>query len=481
MLREKSPKELIQYEEFLNNVFKIYGQDINQFIKKLLSSINEKLENVSIPKKRKRKNSSSSDAEETAKKQRTTTSEQASEWSHIAHIWPSSTAENFSDLVAALNVTQSIKIWKQLEDFLITVLNYMKLPSEINENVLFKIDFASNLLCDLFNSTRLHEQLMNKKKEIASAVDGFNKTQHLFYEVILNIEYNSRVMNSFLKLSYNYENFLALFTYHHNPEAKSDLDSSFVDDQMRLKGEWKIIQQRIKNFGKSEEKNQLNALIIQHRQKDQLFLSSSSAHNDDLISILNDDRQIDFLLGKANTRSFVINALGAKEITCFAQYLTKLEDEEIRSTVLSTIAHDQALLDGIIAELVQNGFESALELLGRLPLECSSEENKKKVFEKLLQQKQSEQLQPIIENIICKLFKNDSYKVFFKDFTMEEVVQVFEPRQFSKIYHPILSSAARKLNLETLQNFNWILKTNNSTLQVLAQVVTEVRFYNFLS
>lgn len=475
MMREKSPSELGHYETLLSNVLMIYGQDMNQFIKKLLKSIEEKLETFTIPKKRKRKISSTSEAEGTPKKQKTVTAEHG-EWNYIAHIWPTSTAGQFAELVAALNVAQTVKVWKQLDIFLSSVLIHIKETSEINENILFKIDFASNLLCEIFNSTRLHEQIMNKKKEIALAVGGFNKTQHLFYEVILNIEYNSRVMFSFLKLSYNYENFLALFIYHYSPEVSGELDSVFVDDQIRLKDEWKIIQQRIKNFGKNEERNQLNAVMIQHRQKHQLFSKCVTSNNEELLSMLNDDRQIDYLLRKATTRSFVISALKPKELKYFAQYLTKLEDEEICSTVISMVASDQALLDGIIAELVQHDFQSGLKILHRLPLDCASDDNKKKVFEKLLQQNQSEDLLPIIETTICKLFKNDSYKIFFKDFAMNEVVKMFELKRFSKIYYPMLSCAARKINVETLQNFNWILKTNDGTLQVLAQVISEVRF-----
>ena len=476
MLGEKSSEELTQYETVLNDVFKIYGKDMNQFVKNLLKSINEKLENFTIPKRRKRKISSSSGAEETTKKQKTGKQNQ-DEWIHIADIWPSSASLHYAELIAALNVAQSIKVWKQLDNFLVSVLNHAKSSLEINENVLFKIDFASNLLCELFNSTRLHEQLMNKKEEVSTAVNEFNKTLHLFYEVILNIEYNSRVMYSFLKLSFNYENFLALFFYHHNPEVKNELESAFVVDQTRLKDEWKIIQQRIKNFGKDEEKNQLNAVIIQHRQKDQLFSNSGTANDEDLLSIMNDDEQIDFLLRKANTRPFVINALEMKR---FAQYLTKLNDQEIQSLVIETIALDQSLLDGIIVELIQNDFKTGLEILKQLPLECASEENKKKVFGEILKRDHSDQLQPLIEGVIAKLFKNDSYKMFFKDFTIKDVAKVFEPEKYSAIYHPILSSAARKLNVETLQNFNWILKTNDSTLRVLAQVAAEVSFLNVL-
>lgn len=469
MLQEKSSEELEQYESLLENVFKIYGQDMNQFTRKLLKSINEKLESFTIPKKRKRKTSSSSDSEEKAKKQKI----EQNEWIHIAHVWPNTIASHFAELIAGLNVAQSINVWKHLSTFLVSVLNRMKSSSELNENVFFKIDFASSLLCDFFSCTRLHEQIMTKKTEIAAAVQDFNQTQHSFYEAIVNNEYNSRVMYSFLKLSCAYENFTALFFYHHNPEIKEELYSAFVEDQTKLKEEWKIIQQRIKNFGKIEEINQLNALMMQQCQRDKLF-TSSGVNNDDLLSIVNDYEQLNYLLRKDDTRSFLISALGPNEMKSFAQYLISLKDEQLKTSVVGTIARDQLLLDGIIAAFISEGFDSGLETLNQLPLECLSDESKKKVFTELLHQKPTEQDQSAIESVIAKLFKNDSYKTFFKDFTMEDVVKVFEPNQFIKVYHPILSNAARKLNVETLKNFNWILDANDSTLQVLAQVTAEV-------
>lgn len=471
MLQEKSSVELTNYENLLNNVLKIYGQDMNQFMKKLLKSIDEKLEVFTIPKKRKRKISVSPETERDVKKLKTDGIDK--------NEWPSSTANHFTEIVAALNVAQTIKVWKQLECFLVSVLNDIKLSSVINENVLFKIEFVSELLSELFNSTRLHEQLMNKKKEISSAIESFHTTRELFNEVILNVEYNSRVMNSFLNLLYNYENFLALFFYHHTQEVKSEIDSVFIDYQVELKDQLKKIEKRVKKNGKANEINRMNALMIQQRQKEQLFDNSSTVDSDNLSSILEDNQQVEFLMSEVSTRSFLLNCLSAKELKYFAQYLINLKDEKLKSAVLHEISHDQRLLDGIVAELVVDSSESSLKSIEQLPLDCASDETKKKVFGELTKQNYLENLQPTVENIICKLFRNDSYKLFFKDFTMEEVGKAFEFKSFSKIYHSILSCAARKLNVETLQNFNWIVTNNDHSLHVLAKVAAEVRILHF--
>lgn len=480
MLKEKSAPELMNYEALLSIVIKIYGKDLNQFLKKLLKTLDVKLESLTLPKKRKRKLLSGSELEATPKKIKLASGEvsvdRCGDWTYIAHIWPSATAEQFAEIVAGLNVVQTIKVLTQLNDFLVKSLKVLKDSSSISENVLFKIDFASNLLCELFSNTRIHEQLMYKQETIAKAANDFNQTQHLFYEIILNIEYNNRVMNAFLKLSSNYENFLMLYFYQHNADVKSSLELQFIGNQSNIKSEFEIIQQRIKNFGKAEEKNQLNSLIIQHQQKSQLFSVAEMSKSDDLSSILNDDKQVDFLLQKHDTRSFFINSLGKKELKQFTQYLIKLEDKELQSSALSVISQSQKLLDGFIVDLLQNvdsnNFKLLLEMFDQLLLACASDDNKMLIFETLLKHKTADNTQVV--SVIEKLFKNDSYKMFFKDFTAQSVVQVFDGK-CTKVHQSILSNAARKMNVNTLENFNWIVKNGDEELlEILAQVASEV-------
>jgi hypothetical protein len=480
MLKDKSAPELINYEALLSIVIKIYGKDLNQFLKKLLKTIDVKLESLTLPKKRKRKLLSGSELEATPKKIKLASGEVAvdrcGDWTYIAHIWPSATAAQFAEIVAGLNVMQTIKVLTQLNDFLVKSLKVLKESSGISENVLFKIDFASNLLCELFSNTRIHEQLMYKQETIAKAANEFNQTQHLFYEIILNIEYNNRVMNAFLKLSSNYENFLMLYFYQHNADVKSSLELQFIGNQSNIKSEFEIIQQRIKNFGKAEEKNQLNSLIIQHQMKSQLFSVAETSKSDDLSSILNDEKQVDFLLQKPDTRSFFINSLDSKELKHFTQYLIKLEDKELQTSALNVISQSQVLLDGFIVDLLQNvdsnNFKLLLEIFDQLLLACASDDNKKRIFETLLKHKITDNTQVV--SVIEKLFKNDSYKMFFKDFTAQSVVQVFDGK-CTKVHQSILSNAARKMNVNTLENFNWIVKNGDAELlEILAQVASEV-------
>ena len=482
MLKEKSANEMENYEKLLSVVVKIYGKDLNQFLKKLLKSINDKLDNFIIPKKRKRKLLSGSDGS-TTKKQKLSNSEAVTgaETTQIAHFWPKSMSEQFAEIVARLNVAQSIKIWNQLNNFLCETLRKLKASMTIDENVLLKIDFTSNLLSDLFLNTRLLEQLMYKRDEISTAAKNFNETQDLFFDIILNIEYNSRVMSAFLKTLRSYESFLMLFFYHHNADMKSELEQFFIGNQSRMKNEkLQIIQQRIKNFGKIGEKNQLNSLMIQQDQKNQLFDVTDASKLSDDLTILSDDEQIEFLLQNPDTRNFFVTSLEGKGLTSFVQFIVKLDQKQLQSTVLQIIAQKPELLNAFVAEILkvddETQFEASLNVLGQLPLSSISEDNKKLVFGELLEKRFKVDMKEVSGSVVTKLFDNDSYKAVLKDFTMKKIFKSFEDTEtFSQVYQAILSNAVRKLNPETMGSLEWILKSDdNDLLFITAKVLTEV-------
>lgn len=484
MMKEKSGSELESYEKLLDVVVKIYGKDMPQFLKKLLKSINETLYHFTIPKKRKRKLlSGGGNAEQTPKKKKLLNSEASEgvcEGNHIASMWPKSMSDHFAEIVASLNVAQSIKVWNQLNEFLADTLANLKESQIINENVLFKIDFASNLLTEFFLNARLHEQLMYKREQIASTVKEFTETENLFYEIILNIEYNSRVLYSFLRISSAYENFLMLFFYNYNSEMTSELESLFIERQSRMTGEWQIIQQRVKNFGKVEETNQLNSLLLQQQQKTQLYNLPSASKLSDIQSILSDDKQVEFLLGNADTRSGFIKSLESKDLKNFAKFLINLENRTTAAAALKIIAQNQDILDNFVAQMSsiedEQLFEESLKILNQLPLAFVSDENKKLIFGNLLEKKFQAPAEGLVEKVVMKLFENDSYKLIFKMYTMKKIVKLFSDTQkFSRIFRSILVNAARKMNPETLENFNWIVKNDDiDLLFILARTIVEV-------
>lgn len=475
MFREKSESDLESYQKFVKVVVKIYGKDLSQFLKKLLKSIDEHLENFSIPKKRKRKQPSV-DFEVAKKKQKLADGEKSTDFFVLAHVWPESTKEIFSEAVSALNVAQTINIWTQLNDFLTEALKKLKNLSTIDENVLFKIDFASALLSELFLNTRIQEQLMYKKEKIEKAIASFNSTQDLFNGVLLSIEYNSRVVNSFLDVVCSYERFLMLYFYHQNLELKNEV---FTGNSLKNKNEWQIIQQRIRNFGKIDEKNKLNLLSVLQSQKAKLFGFSSGEKFEDCLAILSDEKQVEFMLKNVDTRAIFINALESNDLKIFSQFLICEEQKEVRSLALKVIAQKSELLNKFVVELLQNddakGSEVKIEVLNELPLSQLSDDNKKIIFEAILEEKLRADSEKV-EEIVQKLLEGENYKTILKDFAMKKIVKFFDDTEkFAKVHQTILNLAVRKIGPETLKSFEWILKSSDRKLiSHLAQAFIEV-------
>lgn len=491
MFKEKSSQEITSYENFLKIIIKIYGKDVNQFLKKLLKCIDDKLETISLPKRRKRKLASISESDPTPKKKKKgskgtiieiaeTDVAAQTDWS-ISHFWPKTIADNqFADIVAVLNVSQSIKMWNQLSTFLEAVVELLKSTQSITENVLFKIDFVSSLLCKFFTCTRIHEQLVYKSTEIVTAITEFNKVQHNFYEMILNIEYNNRLMNAFLKISHDYENFMMLFFYQFNPEMRSELESIFVGNQSRINSaEWKIVQQRIKNFGKIEEKNNSNSLEIQQFMKIGLFGGTDALKAEEFVaSVLADDKQIEFILTQKQSRGLFINLLGNDNIQMLAQYLMKMEDQQTLKSTLNVISQCADLLDKFICELLKCSDVAVVKILSHLPVNSASPENKKLIMETLMKANGCDVTQ--IESLIREIFKNEGYRTFFKDFTIQKVIEAFQDAEkFENIYRIIFTSTLRKLNAETFRNCEWIVNNHITVdmklIELVAQSVSETQ------
>lgn len=475
MLREKTTSELTSYESFFKIVITIFGKDLNQFLKKLLKSLEEKLESFTIPTKRKRKSQGGSSVSKKKLKLSDASFDSTSEES-FSHIWTAALAEQFAAMVAGLNDTQSIKLWKQLNDFLAKELKIAKEFSDFDENLLFKIDFASSLLSELFVNTKLHEQLISQTEKVAPTVRDFNNIQSLFSDIILNFEYNNRVMKAFLKLSSSYESFLVLYINNSNPEVKSELSTFFVESALEANSEWKIIQQRIKNFGKIDEKNHLNSLLIQ-RQRNQSFSQADASKVEEFSLALHDEKQIEFLLRRPDTHSFFINSLSGKELKLFVQYCVKMEDKKLQSSVLCEIAKSQKLLDCFISDIdEETDTKTVLELLKQLPITCASEDNKKLIFGRILATLDVEEQAELIEFVLRKLLDSDTYKMFYKDFSMQQITEKFhDVKKYSRVYEACISNTSRKVSSSTLENFNWVLTSGNAELlQILARTVSEV-------
>ena len=313
MFKEKSLTEMEIYEELLKIVLKVYGKDVIQLLSNIMEAVDDKLETLE-PKKDlnasgKRKNS---DEETPSKKMKTKKGRKSvdQQVETINHIWPTSITENqFADIVSGLNVKQSLKLLKLLTRFLTQNLVALKdLKDEISVHLLFKIEFVCSLLGQFLLASRLHEHQNKKFENICEAISKFHQAQHEFYSILLNIEYNNRLVNIFLQLSHNYESFHFLFFYHLDSEAKDMLNSSKAKMD-----EWKIIRQRINNFGKAGEKNSANLLALQQQQKSSLLGDEKIKTEDFLAMLLEDAKQVEFVLGKKEMKPVFLQLLESGE------------------------------------------------------------------------------------------------------------------------------------------------------------------------
>lgn len=478
MLREKSFGSSSDYELLLENVIKIFAKDVNQFLRKLLKAIDEKLESFSMPKKKKRKHKR--DVEVPTKKFKLVDGNSVSIISsNISNNWPAKAVQQFDDIISRLNVSQTLSLWKTLNDALLRMLDEIKL--EVNENLLFKLDFISTFLCQLFRCSRIHEQLVYKKLEISSAIHEFNEVQHKFYEVIFNVEYNNRIMNAFLKISYDYENFLMLYFYHY--EGDCDLDSVFLTDKSKLKSsDWKIIQQRIRNFGKSEEKNYSNLLVIQQIIKSKLFDSNVDIDKEFLTNLLTDNEQMDLLMSRREARVILVGLLNNKlHFSLFIEYLClHVVDDEYIATILSLLSKPSSI-DGFVGEILKSSDnDKALKLLKILPLSTVSNENKKLILKTLQDIASEEEFHDTIIQVLLKIFKTDSYKNLFADFSMKHIAKKFKNvSKFSHVYETIFKNFLKRMNMEIMQQMKWIVESDNEELfMIFAKVLSETNLRN---
>ncbi|CAG9805461.1 unnamed protein product [Chironomus riparius] len=484
MMKEKCEEDMSSYELLLSTVVKIFGKDIYQFIKKLLSAISLKLVDFEIPKKRKRKNSIEPKGSAKKKMKLNDGCPASVESFHITNIWPNSIKTLFDEIFADINVNQTTKLWKYLNDCLRDIISNLK--DSIDENILFKIDFISSLICQLVTSSRIHEHLVYKSSEISDIIDDFNDVQHNFYETIIEIEYNNRIMNAFLKMSYDYENFIMMYFYHYDEEVKSELDPIFIADKSRIKSsEWKIIQQRINNFGKTEEKSYSNLLMLQHLIKGKLFKISN--HDDDkdfLQTLLINKEQINLLLDQKHIRLHIFNLLNDESaVTDLIDILySKInDDKEKLSIVLSIAKNNSKMLESLTSLMLKNNdINDSIEVIKTLPIAYMTQEIKKMIIQKLLLDTKAGTTDENCFDLIItfnKIFKNDGYKNFFKDFTLISLIEsLSDINTFKTVYEMIFRTSVKKMSADVLSNLEWILKEskNNELIEILATTMCDI-------
>lgn len=496
MFREKTSLAGDFYENFLKISMKFFGKDIVFFAENLIENIEEKLENYEIPKRRKRKLSVNL-LDSKKKKKRLSkkvddgeVAEESIEFSVeepavCSPIWPESLNSQFSDAVVSLNVKQSLKLWNLLNNFLKKYLvELQESSSGLSENQMFKLEFVIKFINNFLLSSRLHEHLSYKFEEILSEIENFNKIQDFFHSLIINIEYNSRLMNCFLTLSQNYENFLLVYFYHFNPDVQTKLNAIFIHNKFGKSSEWSIIKQRIKNFGKYQEKNISNQLGLQQQLKIMIFNKAEiGGCFEDVETVLADPTQIEYILMKSELSVLFLQLLKPAEFKKFCEFLVTSENLELKQKSLQLIRNHPERLESLVETLLSADIKSfqKTEILKILPLNFLSLEKKKRTFECLLNADESnpEDLTPIVS----ELFNQDGYKSFFKDFKLFDLMKTFKDTQkYAGLYKIVLQSTIRRLSQDTLTNLKELAESSGDLeknvvklIEIVLQIFHEVR------
>ncbi|EDV91771.1 uncharacterized protein LOC6566293 [Drosophila grimshawi] len=197
----------------------------------------------------------------------------------LAQTWPSQTAgAAFTRLVSQLMSTPSIVIWRMLlhsfADLLVTDSQAV-LPVNLN----FAIELQATLLSQYLLGTRLAEQVQQHETQVAEQRQHTAQVLCQFGRHLLAREHNRRTMNAFLECVERASCFDLLLAYYW-PDGLSQTKLDVEPAQLHKflpSHEWKLIQQRVHNFGKSLGRQRLQRLELQLIEAGWLLLPNQRA------------------------------------------------------------------------------------------------------------------------------------------------------------------------------------------------------------
>uniref|UniRef100_A0A0A1WF61 Importin subunit beta-3 n=1 Tax=Zeugodacus cucurbitae TaxID=28588 RepID=A0A0A1WF61_ZEUCU len=259
---------------------------------------------------------------------------------YLRAAWPSkSVGVAFSKLITGLVSKPSLVIWKSLLYSLRELLQKIEKESdsECDENNQFLLDLHSALLCQYFSGCRLGEQYDKFSKEINGQIQITEEVLSEFARLLLKQEHNERKLNALLEFAFHTSNFKLLLHYY-RPDGHNDKSPvpeglhAFLNTE-----EWKLLQERVNNFGKSQSKFLYNRLMLQRAQALSL-LKATVESNIDLKSILSltsvDNWQSDvtLLLQKMPSMKWTLSRMNQQEK---ASMLPRLLDTKHEISVIA--------------------------------------------------------------------------------------------------------------------------------------------------
>ncbi|XP_022227502.2 LOW QUALITY PROTEIN: uncharacterized protein LOC111077508 [Drosophila obscura] len=178
------------------------------------------------------------------------TERQNDEFKHLAHFWPSHSAgAAFSALVGLLKAKPSMVIWKTLLHALMELLQDAPPTEILPANQEFARELIVALLCQYLQGTRLTEHLHLYLDEVDEQMNRTAELLERFGRLLLSQEHNRRSMDAFLeclKWASSYEVLLFHYWTDAKPRTHTHRRRCFLPPD-----QWRLIQQRVFNFGKT--------------------------------------------------------------------------------------------------------------------------------------------------------------------------------------------------------------------------------------
>uniref|UniRef100_A0A1A9W213 Urb2 domain-containing protein n=1 Tax=Glossina brevipalpis TaxID=37001 RepID=A0A1A9W213_9MUSC len=326
----------------------------------------------------------------------------------LENFWPSQSAGvAFSKLITSLMSKPSLVIWKTLLFALKELLEKYVTNLDLDEKILFLLDFHAALLSQYFAGCKLMEQCEMHLDAILSQRQFSFEILQLFGKFLLEREHQIRLMSSFLELCYNATCFdLTLLYYKADSYAHESLNSSkYVENVHSYLSpqEWILVEQRVVNFGKSNCKFLLQRLQLQRVQAKLLLLSQASIKTGSQYSvfptILNDPVLLNLTL-QSPQAEWMLTQLESSEKQLIAKHLLNQVD------LLPVACQDLELLELVtlaIFEDLCSTFTSKRSLLKSLS----------SYFENIRDCNETGACETLIKNLIevITVRSNEDYKV----------------------------------------------------------------------
>ncbi|XP_053951223.1 uncharacterized protein LOC128858755 [Anastrepha ludens] len=281
---------------------------------------------------------------------------------YLRAAWPTeSVGVAFSKLITGLVSKPALVIWKSLLYSLKELLEKLHNQPDIagQEKSQFLLDFHSALLCQYFSGCRLVEQYDKFSKEVNEQMQITAEMLAQFGRFLLSQEHNNRAVSAFLECVFHASNFELLLNYYRPDGLESEQLARLENFHAFLKTEeWALLQNRILNFGKAQNKFLFNRLMLQRAQAQSLFQSTSELHVIDLQKTLQsaiDDKlssQVGVLLQKVPSTKWFVSHIDVKEKSNLLQHL--LGEPRALDAILEDLGSLDLLAIALFARLSQN-------------------------------------------------------------------------------------------------------------------------------